>query len=170
MAFNKVSVHGLKALLSVMIDGSGDLEEDAAAPTANRVKAMLLDETSTLDENWEDITVLTDSSSLQEYTTLGPVYHRRTLASITLKAVADVLQFSAADITWSALVSALSGNDIGFILIYMELDPVSDSDASGGLDARIPICLLDLAFTPDGTDVIVSAPTTGFFTIPTDGC
>ncbi len=166
MAFNRVSVHGMKALLSVMITGAGDLEGGTG-----RVKAMLLDDTSTLEANWEDIDLLSTSGyNLEEYTTSGPTYHRETLTSITLTAVADLLQFSADDIVWTALVGALSGNDIGHILIYMEQDPVSGSDATGGLDARVPICLLDLVFTPDGTDVTVSAPATGFFTVPTDGC
>ena len=163
MTFNKISSQGVAELLEVTVAG-------VSAFTGCVVKAMFLGPGTTIADNWDDVAVLSDGTfTLDEFTSgLGSTYYRQTVGSIIINASNGVVSFTGDPIVWLALPQG--GVDIERVLLYIEKDAVVDPDSSGGLDLRVPLALMDLVFTPDGTDITVNPSATGFFSLNVYGC
>ena len=158
MTFNKISSQGVAELLEVTVAG-------VSAFTGCVVKAMFLGPGTTIADNWDDVAVLSDSATLDEFTSvLGSTYYRETVGSIIINASNGVVSFTGDPIVWLALPQG--GVDIERVLLYIE----KDAAIVGGLDLRVPLALMDLVFTPDGTDITVNPSATGFFSLNVYGC
>jgi hypothetical protein len=100
------------------------------------------------------------AGGVTERTTNG--WTRKTLTDADLSAMApddanDRMDIDIPDQTWTS-VSGGSGNAITDLIICY------DSDTTGGTDANlVPLVILDFAITPDGSNVLATINSAGFF-------
>ena len=130
-------------LFSVM-DGAGLFE-------GCTFKAMILDDTTTADTEWDSQTTVADFSTLGELSSGSRIAITGLTYPIPGASTQAFLNFTAP--VWSAL--AAGTNPPQHVLFYVELAGwASDVDS-------IPVALVDAVFTPDGTDFTCTIPING---------
>ena len=145
---NRISPEGLKALVSVLVSGSGDFEDGT-------LKATILDTTTTADTDWDTSPNLSAIGTLGELSTVGRV----TVPSVSVDVSGTQVQLKCGTITFPSL--AAGTNTPEHVLIFVDKDgATTDTD-------RVPLLLADATLEPDGTDYSIVIPGTGIFDIDT---
>ncbi|MBM66119.1 MAG: hypothetical protein CMH55_07790 [Myxococcales bacterium] len=145
---NRYSPQGIIALGSVLPAGAGDYEGGA-------VKMMLLNDTTTIDTEWDDPAKveIDDFTTKGEYA--GSGYARQTLANVTLTQVGTRVYLDFDDVVISTLGAT---GTLEHALIYVEK---TGAAAYPAFTDRIQLCLLSLSSQPDGTDYTIAPPVGG---------
>jgi len=132
--------------------------------TGGVLQAMLLTSDTTADTEWTTKASLDLFTTMDEYVTSGPTHFRETLTNITPAYSGTRATFNFDDIVWTSLAASLSGRLPTHLLIYLKL---SGAAIDPSLEDRIPVALLDAAFTPDGTTFTAIVPLFGLFGVET---
>lgn len=161
-SINRFSPHGFKALGDLITSGG------SAFTGFLGVDAMLLESTTTLPDNWDNVEALdsTHPFNLAEYEASDST-RRLTLSNVAWTVDGANVYLSATAPTWTSLVLGDSGDDITHILFYVRL---LDAAVDPALTDRIPLYIGDLAYSPGGSDLPVTFPSMGPFVLKTNGC
>lgn len=151
-SFQRWSPHGLRALLNVLISGSGDFQ-------LGTLQAMILGDTSTItsDPNWGNTPTLDAPAGgvLGEYTTAaGATVYREDVQNITTAAVPNEAKIDCDTVEFGAIPGGGSNNPT-HVLFYVKL---TGAAADTALTSRVPLLIVDAVFAPDGSDFEVVIP------------
>ena len=151
-SINRQSPHGLAALSSVFLAGTGEFE-------LGTMIAILITDGNDLSETakWEAVALLTTGS-----------YERKTLTVTGISTSGSTTTVTVTPPTWTALVSPDSG-DISHVLFAWKRDGFVTADSAGGTDLRVPLFMMDAVLTPSdyGNDFTPVAPAGGFISFDT---
>ena len=133
----------------------GKVAHYASLPAANDALIAVSIETTGLEDDatlidYNDLAAILAASN-NEQTNMG----RKTLASVasTVNDTNDRAEVDADDVTWLAP----TGNPISKVIICYDPDTTAGTDAD-----LIPLCALDLVFTPGSGDLLMQFAPTGF--------
>ena len=167
-SIHRVSPAGLAAIFTALNSTPG--VPSVASCHDCQVKAMLLMSNNDLGSgsNWDNFLTLNGySGTLDEFNVGTTTYYRKEVDFNSLGTTGGQVFFQIHDPVWSALPAATRLPT--HILYYIELSGAA-TDASATpppLTDRIPLCVVDASFTPDGTDFTALQPTNGMFRVTT---
>ena len=152
---NRTHKNFAKQLLDILTLGG-------SAIVGGTVKATILDDTTTVDTEWD---LQGYTTGLNDFTTLGELSDasakRQTLGSLATSLSGTTARWDFGDPTWPALGST-SPNAAEHILIYVE------ESGAGTFPADCwPVALCDASFLRDGTDFTAVVPTNGLIVMET---